>query len=1213
MSELFQAGELQRGDARTTGSIGPALFLLLVLGGWHASAQLPGATLVVPSWEVSANGATESGGIPAGGADTNVHLANGSGESVLTHVSIFSATNEPALNFNIPLRPGDAVSFSMRDVLNGRLNVNAALQSPGGTDVCRVSGWNRFSNPNALDAGATTAAYRDPAFTGVFRRKVWDILADSPGAAAYSGSFRGSLTVDVVNFCTNQFQSEPGYWRDDAIATVRPGAGANVLTGSASGSGAERAFVSVFDPLLDWSVSPTVYADYRALETVSSTTAPAAFRFKGDGRSPQNASPLPRPSPIVFVHGFCSDAGTWRGMLANLGRISSQRYSSGNAVELYFDGTWVRWRGHPTTFYPDRGPGYETIPQGRLYTISFFDSTAGDEGSGFDLDRVRDIEIQRLGGQLAAVIAAVRSVNAAASVDVVSHSMGGLVSRSLVEGLSSGASSLEAFVPGSVRQVVTLDTPHSGFPKILLDLALGALEGVFSTTFPFMPSYAPCFAPSSVQKWQMQDWPLSGFLATLNDNDIPSQVPLTALATTGAVSKFLGVSSDGVVSTSSQNIKTIDRYRCAPNVITIPKTVPGLLAHSRILGLMDTALIVDSAVSALRIDAEGGGCRACSPSSAVTLALPGLAQAAPGARTLVLDFGASGADGLAGLEPTTCAATIVARADDGGELARQEVLAVGIQVVQFGILPAGGWHFELLGTCRLTVSSSVQYTPASSFGSASAEAVLPIVLDVETATAHFTTETSIVNSGDAWAMATLKYTPALGSREGEGSVTERLSPGSQLVISDTLGYLRQKGLRIPPATSGQQGGTLQVAFSGARTTSSVAVTARTMTATAEPQPVGAAGLAYAGISPAEGSETALTVPGLRSDARDRSNVAVYNPSIEPVAVRMTVFAGDGTGRSAVVRESLGIPSFGWTQVSNVFADTGITNGWVDIQRVSAAGRFGAYGVINDNATNDGSFVVPTTRAISGNRMTVPVLVETAAFRSELVLTNRSDSRVTLTLDYVESASPSLGAGGRTSVTLAPRTQRIVADAIEFLRASGAPIGERGAGTYAGCLRITVDGAPLSDVFAGARTASLSPAGGQFGLFTPCIYGGQEPTSEAFLFGLRADAENRSNVAVANVGPSDAGLVSLEVRTFDGDLGGTEVGSAATVTLAPGQWYQYVNFLKVRGIESGWVKVTRTGGTAPWIAYGVINDGGSPGERTGDGAYVPPFVRGPGGN
>ena len=35
-----------------------------------------------------------------------------------------------------------------------------------------------------------------------------------------------------------------------------------------------------------------------------------------------------------------------------------------------------------------------------------------------------------------------------------------------------------------------------------------------------------------------------------------------------------------------------------------------------------------------------------------------------------------------------------------------------------------------------------------------------------------------------------------------------------------------------------------------------------------------------------------------------------------------------------------------------------------------------------------------------------------------------------------------------------------------------------------------------------------------------------------------------------------------------------------------------------------VKVTRMSGTAPWIAYAVVNDGGKAGERTGDGAYVP---------
>ena len=61
------------------------------------------------------------------------------------------------------------------------------------------------------------------------------------------------------------------------------------------------------------------------------------------------------------------------------------------------------------------------------------------------------------------------------------------------------------------------------------------------------------------------------------------------------------------------------------------------------------------------------------------------------------------------------------------------------------------------------------------------------------------------------------------------------------------------------------------------------------------------------------------------------------------------------------------------------------------------------------------------------------------------------------------------------------------------------------------------------------------------------------------------------------------------------------------TLAPGGWFQFTNLLAAAGVQNGWVLVRRIAGTAPWIAYGVINDGGAPGERTGDGAYVPMYL------
>jgi hypothetical protein len=124
------------------------------------------------------------------------------------------------------------------------------------------------------------------------------------------------------------------------------------------------------------------------------------------------------------------------------------------------------------------------------------------------------------------------------------------------------------------------------------------------------------------------------------------------------------------------------------------------------------------------------------------------------------------------------------------------------------------------------------------------------------------------------------------------------------------------------------------------------------------------------------------------------------------------------------------------------------------------------------------------------------------------------------------------------------------------------------------------------------------------IFTPAVYPGSEALGEAYLYGLHADATNRSNVAVLNIAGSPAGgSITLQLQAFDGDNGGQATGAPVSVTLAPGQWHQFgdATFLRAVGVANGWVKVTRTSGTAPWIAYGVVNDGGGPGQRTGDGA------------
>src|SRR5262249_24745946 len=146
---------------------------------------------------------------------------------------------------------------------------------------------------------------------------------------------------------------------------------------------------------------------------------------------------------------------------------------------------------------------------------------------------------------------------------------------------------------------------------------------------------------------------------------------------------------------------------------------------------------------------------------------------------------------------------------------------------------------------------------------------------------------------------TLEYVASatLGTTQGSGSITETVPAGQQVVFADILAYLRSRGLAIPTNLN-SQGGTILVTPDGG--SAQVVATARTTTATAAPLPVGAAGLAYGGIPIDRGITEKATIFGLRSTADDRSNVAVYNTSANPVTVKVTVISGQGDGKSAVI-------------------------------------------------------------------------------------------------------------------------------------------------------------------------------------------------------------------------------------------------------------------------------------------------------------------------
>lgn len=483
--------------------------------------------------------------------------------------------------------------------------------------------------------------------------------------------------------------------------------------------------------------------------------------------------------------------------------------------------------------------------------------------------------------------------------------------------------------------------------------------------------------------------------------------------------------------------------------------------------------------------------------------------------------------------------------------------------------------------------------------------LVPVVLDVDTGSARYGTELTLTNRGSSTAAVRLDYAAALGDRSGSGFVDTSLPPG-QRIIHDVIGFLRTSGLQIPAATgpTGQQGGTLLVSASGASASNAISVTARTTAVTGPPQPPGRAGLAYRGTLSCEGSSSTEVVFGLRSSDLERSNLAVYNRTERPVTVRVTAVSGDGDGRAVVVREALTLGAWGWDQVSGILGLAGIRNGWVVVERTSPSGAFGAYGVVNDNRTNDGTFVEPVPERLPGAELFLPVLLETDLFTSELILANRGPSPVSLVLRYRESLSPALGGGGSTTVVVAPGRQLLIGDALAFLRGAGVSIGPKGQAQYAGSMRVTVTDGSAATVFAGARVSAASPAGGSFGLYVPAVFPGQEGESDLWVVALRADSESRSNVALVNLGHDAEGSVTLSVQVHDGDAAGAAAGEGTTVTLSPGEWKQLGGLLPAAGVRNGWVRVTRTAGLAPWVAYGVINDGASPGERTGDGAYVP---------
>jgi hypothetical protein len=108
---------------------------------------------------------------------------------------------------------------------------------------------------------------------------------------------------------------------------------------------------------------------------------------------------------------------------------------------------------------------------------------------------------------------------------------------------------------------------------------------------------------------------------------------------------------------------------------------------------------------------------------------------------------------------------------------------------------------------------------------------------------------------------------------------------------------------------------------------------------------------------------------------------------------------------------------------------------------------------------------------------------------------------------------------------------------------------------------------------------------------------------AWLYGLQQDSQNRTNLALVNTGEVDNSSDVLGIDIYNGT---TKLKvSSLQMTVGARQWVQIGTILAqyAPGTTQGYAQIKRVSGNNPFIAYSVINDGGQPGQRTGDGAFV----------
>jgi hypothetical protein len=466
----------------------------------------------------------------------------------------------------------------------------------------------------------------------------------------------------------------------------------------------------------------------------------------------------------------------------------------------------------------------------------------------------------------------------------------------------------------------------------------------------------------------------------------------------------------------------------------------------------------------------------------------------------------------------------------------------------------------------------------------------------------FTSELVETNRGTRDTTVTYTYTSTSGVGSGTVTNPQVLAAGQQRVIPDAIVYLRSLGLPIPSTSVG----TLRATFSNLSSIAAAAITVRTTTPVPVGAPTGRAGLAYAALHPVSLLQRTSYLAGLRQSTQDRTNVAVQNAGAAAdgsVTLHLTWIPSGGPPGAAL---DATLAPGGFHQFALTEFDPNAAAGTVRIERTAGTAPYYAYAVINDQVNSDGSFLTPVvpvdlTGFGQGPGLVLPTVVETSTFQTEVVVSNLTSSTLSATLTCVSSSFPTAS----LPIALGPYEQRTYPNFIQALRTAGAAGIPSPGATITGALTLRT-ATSVSSFFLGGRTLNAG-GGGRYGVFTTAQPFGSGFGLDTWLYGLRQDTENRTNVALVNTGDTDGSASQMQIQIYDGDTGVFVATVNDTKTgVAAGAFGQINSILSLYApaTRQGYARVTQVGGNNSNILYAVVNDGAQPGQRSGDGAVIP---------